>query len=67
MQLLLERGGDVNKRNSRGESPLHVAAGLKGRSDACTQAVMLLLAAGCDVGAANVLGDSPMRTCTGPA
>ncbi len=56
------QGGDVNKRNSRGETPLHIAAGLKGAGDQQTQVVMLLLASGCDVSAANVLGDSPMRT-----
>lgn len=61
MQLLLEQGGDVNKRNSRGETPLHIAAGLKGAGDQQTQVVMLLLASGCDVSAANVLGDSPMQ------
>ena len=62
LEALLDTGVDVNARNSRGETALHVLAGLRGAGDTQCQGVVLLLACGCDVSVCNVMGDSPMRT-----
>ncbi|RZF34874.1 hypothetical protein LSTR_LSTR012871 [Laodelphax striatellus] len=48
IRLLCEAGCDVNSRNVRGETALHLTAAMKNNFSEDTSLIMLLLEAGCD-------------------
>ena len=64
LQLLLKAGADVNKRDSKQRTPLHVAAELLGSSK--FHFVQALIDAGADVNAQNVYLERPLH-CAGKA
>ena len=55
VKLLLESGGDPNRVNNYGETPLHLAARSR-----CVQAVKILIDAVADLNAPDKWGDSPL-------
>jgi ankyrin repeat protein len=60
VRLLLNRGADPNRRNGRGESPLHCAA-MSGDNEV----VELLLDHGADIKARDGEGWTPLHAATG--
>mgnify|MGYP002072656835 FL=1 len=61
VKLLVDAGADVNTRNDRGQTPLHVLGCSRYNSDVAVRALLMLLRAGADVSLVDNAGETPLH------